>query len=1018
MRPLKLTMQAFGPYKGTETLDFSELGTIRLFLIHGTTGAGKTTILDAICYALYGDTSGGERSGTQMRCQSADPTLPTQVIFDFALGARYFRAFREPQQWNAAKRGADRQVNIPGSVTLWEIGEDGSEKKVLGTGVRAVRDQVESLVGFSSDQFRQVVVLPQGKFRDVLSAGSDKREEILRQLFRTERFGAIERALADRAKTVMKKRDELMIERNTHLKAVSAEDDSMLDELTVNTTADVAVARQAVKTAEGVAKKANSVLEVAKAQDQALKDLAAARQTLAGLQARGPEIDALRSRVDGCEKARKVEPVMRTAEAAAGDLHEAEEALETSQGDLKEAKVAEQAALEALAVETAREPEREGAREQARSLTAMKDLLLQWEAAEAERSAAEEELKAAEEHAAAAREAVAAARTAQDQARSARDAGKDAASRLEKAKAALGQDEKLLESLERLDSARGALSESEVHLTASRDGESSAVEALKKAEAECAEVEKAWRAGQASTLAEALEDGAPCPVCGSESHPAPASAVHSVDDAMLDTARAVVEAARASLDAAKQARTSVESVVASASSEVTTLEREVGVSPSLDDVRVRIDAYRQEVKDLEGVLEAAGDAPEALAVSNERIESAEAELERATAAERGAATKHAAAVASANALAKQIPAELRSEQELTAALEAAVAMRDILQVALASAQAVAQATKETCIGAERGLKAAESSLKKARAKSETADGKLAAALKAHGFSDVGVCEAAMMPAEEFDAAQAQIAGHHDAVTSTTALIQQGERAAASLASGIDLTALEAEAAATDQVYKEALDAHADAANRLKALEDTRDRLDALDADNKKVDEEYAVVGVLAAAATGQGQAAKVSLQRWVLGTYLDDVLRAASRRLLTMSKGRYQLQREREASDRRRATGLDLAVFDAWHNLVRPSTTLSGGEGFLASLSLALGLAETVQEQAGGTRLDTVFVDEGFGSLDQETLALAMDALMELKDTGRLVGVISHVDEMRSSIDARLEVRTEGGGSKARFVVG
>jgi exonuclease SbcC len=1013
MRPLKLTMQAFGPYKGTETLDFSELGTNRLFLIHGTTGAGKTTILDAICYALYGDTSGGERSGTQMRCQSADPTLPTQVIFDFALGDGYYRALRVPQQMNAAKRGADRQVNKPASVTLWEIEEDGSEKAVLGTKVEEVKGWVKTQIGFSSDQFRQVVVLPQGKFRDVLSAGSDKREEILRQLFRTEKFGAIERALADRAKTVMKKRDELMIERNTHLKAAGAEDDSVLESLIAEAAAGVITVQQTVEAAGSAAKKANSAYEVAKAQDQALKDLATARQTLVDLEARAPEIEALKSRVDGCQKARQVEPAMQTVEAAADELREAEEALEAGQADLEEARAAEQAAVEALAEETEREPERENAKEQVRSLTAMQGLLLQWQAAESERSAAEVELRAAEEQVAAAREAVAAARRAQEEARVAREAGKDATSKLERVQAALEQDEQLLKRLERLDAARGVLGDSEAQLAASRDAESTALKALKNAEAEHAEVEKTWRAGQATALAEALVDGQPCPVCGSESHPAPASAVQSIEDAKLDGARLAVEAARADLDAARKARASAESAVAGATSEVVTLEREVGTVPSFDDVRTRTEAHRQEVTDLQGVVGVGGDAPETLADTNERIVAAEAELERVAAAEKTASAKHAAAVASATALAKQIPEELRSAQELEAALEAAVTMSKAVEEALASAQVAAQTTKESRIVAERGLKAAESSLKKTRVKSETADGKLAAALKAHGFSDAGTCEAAMMSADEFDAAQARIVEHHDAVTSTTALIQQGEKAAASLAGGIDLAVLEAEAAATDKAYKEALEAHSVAANRLKTLEDTRTRLDALDADNKKVDEEYAVVGVLAATATG-----KITFERWVLGTYLDDVLRAASRRLLSMSKGRYQLRRQREASDRRRATGLDMAVFDAWDNLARPATTLSGGESFLAALSLALGLAETVQEQAGATRLDTVFVDEGFGSLDQQTLGLAMDALMELKDTGRLVGIISHVDEMRSSIDARLEVRTEGGGSKARFVVG
>jgi exonuclease SbcC len=175
--------------------------------------------------------------------------------------------------------------------------------------------------------------------------------------------------------------------------------------------------------------------------------------------------------------------------------------------------------------------------------------------------------------------------------------------------------------------------------------------------------------------------------------------------------------------------------------------------------------------------------------------------------------------------------------------------------------------------------------------------------------------------------------------------------------------------------------------------------------------------VLSDVANGNAQGAKVSFQRWVLGTYLDDVLRAASRRLLSMSKGRYRLERQRETADRKRPTGLDLAVFDAWSNRSRPAITLSGGESFLAALSLALGLAETVQERSGGTRLETVFVDEGFGALDPDALDLALDALMQLGDGGRVVGVISHVPEVRQVIDARLEVRGGSAGSSTRFVV-
>ena len=191
----------------------------------------------------------------------------------------------------------------------------------------------------------------------------------------------------------------------------------------------------------------------------------------------------------------------------------------------------------------------------------------------------------------------------------------------------------------------------------------------------------------------------------------------------------------------------------------------------------------------------------------------------------------------------------------------------------------------------------------------------------------------------------------------------------------------------------------------------------IDRQSREVEALYRVVGRLSDVANGQAGGAKVSFQRWVLGKYLDIVLVAASERLRAMSRERYELHRQREASDFRTVSGLELAVADSWSNRSRPAITLSGGESFLAALSLALGLAETVEAQSGGVRLETIFVDEGFGALDPGALDLAMDALVQLQDAGRLVGVISHVPELQQVIKARLEVNGGPEGSSTRFHV-
>lgn len=276
---------------------------------------------------------------------------------------------------------------------------------------------------------------------------------------------------------------------------------------------------------------------------------------------------------------------------------------------------------------------------------------------------------------------------------------------------------------------------------------------------------------------------------------------------------------------------------------------------------------------------------------------------------------------------------------------------------------------------------------------------------------------AAIPEDELLDAEEEIASHRDAVSEAKGRLAEAKAAVTAHPGAGAVAELRPIAQMATDTVKEMLTARSQADGRVDALKAAREELDELDDRFAEIEAQYRIIGVLADVANGQGAGVKISFQRWVLGAYLDGVLEAATKRLVNMSKGRYRLERQREALDMKRASGLDLAVFDGWSNRSRPAVTLSGGESFLAALALALGLAETVQEESGGTRLETIFVDEGFGALDPDSLDLAMQALMDLQDTGRLVGVISHVPELRQLIDARLEVRGGSGGSSTRFIV-
>ena len=282
MRPRKLTMQAFGPYKGREVVDFMQLGENRLFVIHGETGAGKTSILDAMVFALYGDTSGNERKANQMRCESADPATPTEVTFEFTLGDEAYRVTRRPPQEVARSRG-DGFTSQPAKASIWDVthAAPGDEGEVLATQIGKVNDKVRELLGFSSEQFRQVVVLPQGKFRDLLAAGSDKREEILRQLFSTRECATLERRLKDRAREVVKLNEELKVEKRTRLDAAGAEDEAQLAARDRGRGSRQAARRRGRGGAEGVAEAA-AALDEAKRADEAARAVVAARGRVQG----------------------------------------------------------------------------------------------------------------------------------------------------------------------------------------------------------------------------------------------------------------------------------------------------------------------------------------------------------------------------------------------------------------------------------------------------------------------------------------------------------------------------------------------------------------------------------------------------------------------------------------------------------------------------------------------------------------------------------------------------------------
>lgn len=1018
MKPVKLEMQAFGPYSDREVVDFAELGSNRVFLIHGDTGAGKTTILDAVVFALYGDTSGGERQPDQMRCDHAAADLRTEVVFDFRLGERSFRIRRRPGQQVLGARGGS-MVSKQAEVAFWERTgcAESDEGKPLATKIRQAEAEIRSLLGFSCEQFRQVVVLPQGRFRELLSAGSDKREEILRQLFRTERYKELETALEERARLVSRQMEKLRSQREAQLETVGANDDAELIALIEIAGAELRSAADVAENVERAARQAADALAAAEAAEESRRAVAEAQAELDELEKQGEKIANMRRRLEMATRAEAVRSPAERLSLAQSRLAEARAAVEAAEQQLQEARSTEQAAVEALAAENGRLAERQALVEKKHRLEGLVSAMEAWRSAKLDcdraaqgvalARAAYDEAKDAEKEA---RGTLAAAEVHLAQ-------GKEAAVQLEVARSRLEEAKRNEARCRLLHDAQAKVAAAELDHTRLGSLEVLALRGYQKAEAELAEMEERWRSGRAVALAVTLQPGEPCPVCGSLDHPTPAvPTAGDVSDQDLGEGRSAAGKTRQAYEEARAESTAAREQLAAARAREESLKQEVGLEGlSPVDAANEVAQWEGDLAELAsgadvGALEErVRGARAAAAAAAEAAEAAAADLMSEEKVLAGFEARLSERVAA-------IPQDLLAEGALEAALTECCLRLEEMESAFLAVQERASATKETRIALEAAVVGARETVGKAIEDEHACGESCVAALAEQGFSDLEGWRDCLMPEERRVGLQDELGVHRDALHQARGRLQQAKQALEGRPEGGDMGKLQAVSERARLEHTTAVSRHADARSSVARLERVRERLAEIDQEAENVRHDYASVGVLAEVAGGQNPG-RVSFQRWVLGVYLDEVLTVAGRRLYAMSKGRYHLERQRETASRRRPSGLDLAVFDEFSGTSRPAVTLSGGESFLAALALALGLAETVQEHSAGTPLETIFVDEGFGALDADALELAMDALMELQLSGRLVGVISHVPELKQVIPARLEVRGGPSGSSTRFFV-
>lgn len=1010
MRPLRLKMQAFGPFAECVELDFGRLGAQAFFLIHGPTGAGKTSLLDAICFALYGDSSGGEREARAMRSDHAAAGLATEVELEFALGEARYLVRRAPAQSRPRRDGrGDTSVAPQAELAQWRDGL----WQPLAQKAAGVSERVRELIGCDSAQFRQVIVLPQGRFRELLTASSKERQAILERLFRTELYTRIERALKEEAGELVRRVGELRQRRAGILDQVGAASmDALLQGLDTR-AAEIAGRLAAEQAAQLAVAGARAALDQGREGAARLDERAASRNALSLLQARLPEERARETRL---ALARRAEGLLGAADGrrtAAGRRDRCGAARKDAESALARVRLVAQTAGQSLQREAEREPAREAAVRRLAELEAAAGAWRLWQAADAECIAARQALERMEADEAAARASLDALASEAERCATILAGEQGTAARLGELGLLRGQAEREFAQRRLLDVQMQALS---VALSRS-EALGRALEEARAAEAQARrerdDCERGWLAGQAARLARHLHAGEACPVCGGREHPAPARAdSRLVEDAALERARAACDLAARALAGAQESLQTALAEQAAAEAALRGTRESLGPLAEIEagHIQSRLAALDA---DLHSARSAAARLPgllqDALDLKQRRL-ARESLLTQQQEALQAGRQRLAGATARLDAAARGLPAELRESGALERARELQRALRDELFAALDRARAQEREAAAALAGREAAWQAAEEAFAMAAEAADVAAADFARALAAHGFADEAAWQEALPQAGAVQTQEAECAAFREALAAAQDRASRAEVAAAGLQAP-DLGALVAALEYAEAQAREAITATQSVRAARQELERARDGLARLAAESTELEASYAVIGRLHEIACGDNPL-RMSFQRYVLATLLDEVLEAASQRLLRMSRGRYELRRAAEQGDLRSAGGLDLEAFDHQTGVARPVNTLSGGEGFLAALSLALGLSDVVQSRSGGVRLETLFVDEGFGTLDPESLDFAINTLIELQRGGRVVGIISHVAELRERIDVRLEVVPGPGGSR------
>ena len=925
MRPLELTITGFGTYCQRTQINLEQLGTQGLYLITGDTGSGKTTIFDAITYALYGDVNGQNRTVSMIRSTFATPEIPTEVELSFEYREKKYLVKRNPEYERKSKRG-DSVTKQLADATLFM--PDGN----VISGQSKVTNAIQELLGIDKEQFSQIVMIAQGDFQKLLMEDTETRQEIFRKIFKTDYYRELQQQLLENEKQLGMKRKEIESAISIYVKGISCDATSTLnielekakaDELVISDV--IELIQKIIKEDEASQSKLNDLISKTENQMNELRDILSKNEKTEELRAEYNQKSADFKEVS--ENIGEVKLAFEKEKGREGERTNKEAEFAVLKEELKKYEELEAIEKDIRTIKNQKEAR----------VTSIKGIQLECEEYKKQEASLTENLKKLSDADKKYYEADAEQKKASDRKSSFDDLEKSAT-----------ECEQLFEEYKTL-----------------QDAYKNAQKTYEEFDSKYKHMRKVYMDEQAGIIAQELQDGVPCPVCGSLEHPKPA--VKSEGAPSKDE-----------LDQAENQDKKLEAKVSSANVECATSK--TNYENALKLVKESYLKLTKEQGELElpllqqKISEQKGEAFKQLQACNQKLEQENSRVEQK------------------NKINEELPK-----------------LQEILKQKTETLQSYNE--ELSALGARLNEKENQSKEFKAKLK----------------FKDIDTANEAVTNLKNqieqlkqaFESAQEKYQEEQDKFTALKGQVEQ-----------LEAQLKDTKTINTNELQEkiDTLEAERTDLNNKKSSVDSRvvSNKNALENINEHsqelsvIQEKYAYVSALSKTANGNlsGGKEKIKLETYIQMTYFDRIIAHANKRLLIMSDMQYELVRKKQAADLRSQTGLELDVIDHYNGGTRSVKSLSGGESFQASLALALGLSDEVRFSAGGIKIDSMFVDEGFGTLDSDALQKAFKALSGITEGNRLVGIISHVDLLKEKIDKQIVVKkARTGGSTVEVMV-